>query len=405
MNLKTGEPLWPAIGPSPPQFPSLDADLHCEVAVVGAGVSGAMIAAALAEAGVDTVVLDRRGPACGSTSASSALVLYEIDLPLIQLRQKIGTDHANRAYRAARRALDDLAQMIERFEISCDFHRRDSLFLASELRDMEWFPEEVQARREIGIETRLVGSAESKDSFGLHRPGAIASSAAIEVDPYRLTLGLIEVAAARGARVFSKTEVRVSPNDLTAGGRRHVLHAAHGSCVQCDHVIIATGYEAPEQFHHLRNLCTLKSTYVLASRPIAGPAPWPDSLLLWETANPYLYARLAGSRVILGGEDEPTADENQRDALIDAKIQRLLEKFDMLCPGVKLEPEFVWAAAFAETRDGLPFIGPSPDSNGCLFALGYGGNGITWSVLASQILRDQILGIENPDANLFRFDR
>jgi glycine/D-amino acid oxidase-like deaminating enzyme len=109
--------------------------------------------------------------------------------------------------------------------------------------------------------------------------------------------------------------------------------------------------------------------------------------------------------VILGGEDEPIVDPDRRDALIDWKMQRLLDKFSRLCPGVHLDPEFVWAGTFAQTPDGLPFIGVAKDWPGCYFALGYAGNGITFSVVASQIIRDCLVGRANPDAELFRFDR
>src|SRR5207302_7022476 len=101
MDLKTGNLLWPALAGEAPNHAALDEDLHCEVAIVGAGITGAMVAAALAEAGVETVVLDRRQPAQGSTAACSALVLYEIDVSLVDLIRHVGRDHAQRAYRAA----------------------------------------------------------------------------------------------------------------------------------------------------------------------------------------------------------------------------------------------------------------------------------------------------------------
>ena len=39
------------------------------------------------------------------------------------------------------------------------------------------------------------------------------------------------------------------------------------------------------------------------------------------------------------------------------------------------------------------------------FILGYGGNGVTYSIIAAEIIRDLVLGHSNPDAMLFRFDR
>jgi glycine/D-amino acid oxidase-like deaminating enzyme len=39
------------------------------------------------------------------------------------------------------------------------------------------------------------------------------------------------------------------------------------------------------------------------------------------------------------------------------------------------------------------------------FALGYGGNGVTYSMIAARIICDLYLGKANADARLFRFDR
>src|SRR5256885_2770289 len=171
MDLKTGNLLWPALSEQRPRFPKLQDDLKCEVAIIGAGITGAMVAAALADAGVETVVVDRRQPAEGSTAACSALVLYEIDVPLIDLVGHVGPEYARRAYAAARRALDELEKIVDHFGIACDLYRRRSLYLAREARDMAWFADEVAARRSIGIEVELLNERKLKHRFHLHRPG------------------------------------------------------------------------------------------------------------------------------------------------------------------------------------------------------------------------------------------
>lgn len=41
----------------------------------------------------------------------------------------------------------------------------------------------------------------------------------------------------------------------------------------------------------------------------------------------------------------------------------------------------------------------------CYAAMGYGGNGVTFSMMAAQILRGLIVGTGDPDADLFSFHR
>jgi glycine/D-amino acid oxidase-like deaminating enzyme len=83
----------------------------------------------------------------------------------------------------------------------------------------------------------------------------------------------------------------------------------------------------------------------------------------------------------------------------------LVKKFNKLFPDVKLEVAYTWAGTFGETKDGLPYIGVHPRYPHAYFALGYGGNGITFSVIAAEIIRDYVTGHTNPDARIFRFGR
>jgi glycine/D-amino acid oxidase-like deaminating enzyme len=189
------------------------------------------------------------------------------------------------------------------------------------------------------------------------------------------------------------------------GGGEVTLTTAGGHRVRARHVVFATGYETPE---FLRDIpVKLKSTYAIAARVTGGSGLGIHDLpLLWETGTPYFYARTDGpGRLIAGGEDDDFADPEARDARIPEKAAAIARKLARLVPGVAFEVDCAWAGTFAETPDSLPFIGPHPQFPGGLFALGYGGNGITFGLIAARILRDRILGRENPDAEMFRFDR
>ena len=76
MDLKSGYPYWTVRDGLVAAFPPLSRDLDCDVAVIGAGITGALIARELQDAGLDVVVLDRRDAGWGSTESipvSSAL--------------------------------------------------------------------------------------------------------------------------------------------------------------------------------------------------------------------------------------------------------------------------------------------------------------------------------------------
>src|SRR5215218_2626285 len=69
-DLRTGCSVWEASrAPSVPHRP-LKRDIETEVLIIGAGITGAMVADALTSSGMKVTLADRRGPAKGSSTAS-----------------------------------------------------------------------------------------------------------------------------------------------------------------------------------------------------------------------------------------------------------------------------------------------------------------------------------------------
>ena len=133
---------------------------------------------------------------------------------------------------------------------------------------------------------------------------------------------------------------------------------------------------------------------------------WTDDVLIWNTADPYLYMRSTkDKRILIGGRDEEFYSPVKRDALLPGKIKQLVNDFNKVFPNIAFKPEFSWAGTFGATKDGLPFIGNYKKLSNSLFALGFGGNGITFSLIAAEILTDNITGRKNNDENIFSFDR
>jgi glycine/D-amino acid oxidase-like deaminating enzyme len=110
-------------------------------------------------------------------------------------------------------------------------------------------------------------------------------------------------------------------------------------------------------------------------------------------------------RIIIGGEDVSFKNATLRDRIIPDKTKRLEQRLKKLLPALETETAFEWAGTFAETPDGLPYIGRDPEYPGVLFALGYGGNGITFSAIAAELLTAECLSQTARDADLFRLDR
>ena len=126
-------------------FPALDADLRCDVAVVGGGITGALIARELMSTGHSVAALEMRDLGWGSAAASTALLQDGIGEHLVDLCRRRGEADASPAYRACSGAIDGIEQ-IARDVGGVDFERCDSLYYASKRRHVRALQEEMDLR-------------------------------------------------------------------------------------------------------------------------------------------------------------------------------------------------------------------------------------------------------------------
>ena len=184
----------------------LDCDVTTDVLVIGAGITGALIADALASAGAQVAVVDKRGLAKGSTAASTALVQYEIDTPLTTLSRKIGKERAIRAWRRSRLAVEALAARLGELGVP-DVARRNSLYLAGNLLDRQELHREHEARRASGLPGRFLERGALRYEFGIARAAALLGFGNLVIDPRKATLALLKATAERGTPILAPLEI------------------------------------------------------------------------------------------------------------------------------------------------------------------------------------------------------
>ncbi|RDE09885.1 NAD(P)/FAD-dependent oxidoreductase [Pelagibacterium lacus] len=395
LDLRSGKPVWLSYRTSNVAERPLEKDISTEILIIGMGISGAMTADLLTEAGHQVAMIDRRGPSRGSTPATTALVQFEIDVPLTVLKRKIGSDKAIRAWRRARLAVQNLSDRINEIGIGCRLVERPTLFLAGNLLSGTALRAEADARSASGLSARYLTPAELRDQFGIDRKGAILSHGNLALDPVKLTAGLLRAAIGRGARLYAPEEAVAVHN-----GRDEVrVDLRSGRHIRANTVVLATGYELLDPGQDERH--QIISTWAIATRRQKDRL-WPGEALIWEASDPYLYLRTThDGRVICGGEDAEFEDEAKRDALLPQKTDRIAAKLGKLLPHIDPRPEFAWAGSFGNTATGLPLIGPLPGKPRLFALMGYGGNGITFSRIAAERIRSHLNGVEDTDADIF----
>ena len=401
MDLKSGYPWWAVKNGLLSAFPPLQQDLRCDVAVLGGGISGALIADELAAHGHDVVVVEQRDIGWGSTAASTALLQYEIDTPIVDLAKRYGEADAALAYVGCAEAIP-LLQARAADVRDVDFGRMHSLYYASKRRHVDDLRDEFALRRKHGFDIDWLDAGAVRERYGFDAPCAILSHLAARIDPYRMAYRLLARLQKRGTGVFDRTHV----DRIDTTTRGVILHTPQGHRVQAKRVILATGYVSQQWLD--QDVARNRSSYAFITDPIDDAALGPlKDTMVWESARPYLYLRSTGDgRLLVGGEDDDVDIPARRDARVAGKAGKLADKVQALFPPLPLQPVFSWAGTFAETEDGLPFFGAHEQYGPrVLFAMAYGGNGITYSMLGAGLLRALVERRKHPLAGLFSFER
>ena len=400
MDLKSGLPFWLIKNGLTNDYQRLDADIETEVLIIGSGITGALAAHFLCENGVKCVVVDKRMESSGSTTASSAQLQYEIDTYLFDLIEKVGEKNAVKAYELCLESIYTLEKIIKKLKIDGDFEWKSSLYLASDAKGAKELKKEFETRKKHHLPVAFLTQKQLKTKFNINRKAALYNDCSAQIDTYKLCQGILNYHKENsGLVVYSHTEIIKTASKKTS----ITAYTERGNTIIAKKIVVAPGFESEALLKE--KVMQLNSTYVLISRPLKDEDFWSERCLIWETARPYIYVRTTkDNRIMVGGFDEPFQDPKRRDKLMAKKNKQIIRRFKKLFPDSKIEIDFYWCGTFGETKDGLPFIGEHKDHPNMYFALGYGGNGITFSVIAAEMIKDMYLEKFNEE-NIFSFDR
>lgn len=400
MNLRSPYPYWLLRHGIINSYPSLCADLKTEIVIMGAGISGALVANQLCLAGFKVMIVDRRHAGMGSTAASTSLLQYEIDKPLHQLINLVGEKKAVKSYLLCRQAIVDIKKICDQLKESGLFSQKPSFQFASSKKDTADLNKEYTLRKQAGFSVKWLDEEIILKKFGFVKPAGLLSQDGAEADAYKITHSLLKKWISRGLQVYDNTEI------ITVRHHKYgvELITAEKKKITAKKLIIACGYESQQYIP--KKIQELQATYAICSEPFVQKDFWYKNALIWETATPYLYLRTTSdNRILIGGKDIPFSNPLKRDSLINQKAKSLERSFARLFPEITFKTDFKWAGTFATTRDGLPYIGSISQRPHTYFALGFGGNGITFSAIAANIITDLLSGKKNKDADIFGFDR
>lgn len=399
MRLRTFESYWLVRNGIMNSYPSLQHDEQTEVLVIGGGITGALVSHYLVKAGYKVILIDKRDIGQGSSSATTSLLQYEIDVNLYDLCNMIGEEAAVDCYKAGIDAIKKIEKIVTSEKMNCGFKLKKSLYFAHDRKHKTILKKEFEIRDKHDLGVKWLNEADIMNKYGLKSYGGILSKTAASMDAYMLAHKLIALNVNRGMFVYDQTEAV----NIDYKGPVKVTTDT-GYIIISDTIVFCSGFETLEIIGN--KYADIFSTFACISEQSINLSNKFNKLICWDTHDPYYYFRTTDDgRLLIGGLDEDSNSNAYRENNKEKKAKRLKRYIERVIPGTKFIDDFDWAGTFGSTKDGLPYIGKHKLFPNSIFVLGFGGNGITFSLQGAQLTVKLLKGETDKRLEYYRFDR
>ena len=379
---------------SPIAAPALDADVECDVVVVGSGIAGLSTAYELACAGKSVVVIDRGAIGRGMTARTTAHLATELDDFYYELVDIRGEQEARLYHESQRAAVDRVEAICRESGIDADFRRLDGYLVPTEEYPIEDLQKEYEACRKLGVPVDWVDRA-PVPGFDTGRSLRFPDQGRFH--PLKYLAGLARAIAAHGGRLFADT-AHVSDEEKDGGVE---IGTERGPVIRAKAAVFATNSPTNNKVAiHPRQ--EPNRTYVIAGRVPKGSVP---DMLLWDSYEKYHYVRIqelsdSEDLLIVGGEDHRSGEADD----MPDRFARLADWTRKRFPSFG-RSDYSWSGQVMETIDFMPFSGRNPGNRNIYIHTGDSGQGITNGVAGSLAIAALILGRECPFAAVLDPDR
>lgn len=377
--------LWAATATPAPDCPALDGPAEAEVAVVGAGYTGASAALYLAEAGLSVAVLEAHQPGWGCSGRNGGQVNPGWKLDPDEISSYYGPDFGPRAIGLARDACADLFALIARHDIDCEARATGYVQAGRGRRGLRLLRQRVDQWQRHGKDARLLDAAESAELLGTEAyDGVMLHPEGGNLQPLSYLRGLVRAAQKAGAAVHGDSEVL----RIERQGQGWRLETAAGH-VTARHVLIGTNGYTGGLWPGLETAVVPVASVVTATAPLSDnvrKAILPGLHSVSETIRLQVYYRMdAAGRFVIGGAGPVWGAAEDGST---AKCREIALKYFPALEGATWEHD--WAGYPAMTWDKAPKL--MRLAPGVLAGMGYNGRGVAMATAMGREMAREITG-------------
>jgi glycine/D-amino acid oxidase-like deaminating enzyme len=387
-------------------YPGLDKDTACDVLIVGGGITGLITAYYFLNTGASVCVAEGKEIAGGSTRYSSAILQYDADYNLNDLKKRFGTENALYLLRQSIMSLDNIENIIKSINSDCGFKRRDSFYFSDKIGKKDDIQNEYKLRKYSGFEVEYLDKQSGLNMFSFNfEDGVYSKNAGAEMNPIRFAKDLAAYLSLNNVSVYENTEIDTVFENSVNGG--FTSQTSKGHKITSKAICDCRGQEAIKRYPNIGSVYTF---FTVATQPVLGFNGWYNRCNIKDDYCPNVYlSTTSDNRLIISGEDtryikpDGTFAGINMNFYLNYKYNYLEDVLRDMFIGIEdIIIEDRYTSSVIHTKDKLPYIGEDVSLKKFYYAYCYNHSGILSSDMAGRYLSGLYSGKTIPNMNLFK---
>ncbi|MBM7690599.1 glycine/D-amino acid oxidase-like deaminating enzyme/nitrite reductase/ring-hydroxylating ferredoxin subunit [Peribacillus deserti] len=370
-------------------FPALNENIETDIAIIGGGITGITAAYLLLKEGKKVALIEADKILNGTTGHTTAKISAQHGLIYSKLIEQHGEQKAKLYYEANSNAIQFIRNLVNEYNIDCDFSTQDAYVFTESSEYLPKLEDETRAYEKLGIDGTFVETTPL--SFPVK--GAVLMRNQAQFHPLKYLSFLVDRIVEMGGQIYENT----TAGDVKKGPPTKVtIKNQNKNEVTSKHVLICSHYPSYNKEGKYFARLHQERSYVLA---VKTKKEFPGGMYInaEKPVRSLRYTMIDGEKAVLfGGDGHKTGQD------LDTK-----DYYEELVPyaektyGIKEIP-YRWSAQDVHTLDGVPYIGHlTEDYENVYVATGYAKWGMTNGTNAASLIRDLVIGADNPYAEVF----